>query len=98
MQLTPAVHGCHGAALGLGSHGSPVVRVLHVSLLLSLSYFFFFFVSFPFFFFIFFLFFFFSFSLSCSHSLPAFHMAQLCSLCSSYPRGILFNATHKDSP
>lgn len=56
-------------------------------------------VSFPFFFFffIFFLFFFFSFSLSCSHSLPAFHMTQLCSLCSSYPPGILFNATHKDS-
>lgn len=42
MQLTLAVHGCHGAALGLGSHGSPVVRVLHMSLLLSLSYFFFF--------------------------------------------------------
>lgn len=41
MQLTLAVHSCHGAALGLGSHGSPVVSVLHVSLLLSLSYFFF---------------------------------------------------------
>lgn len=70
-----------------------------MSLLLSLSYFFFFCVSFPFFFFflIFFLFFFFSFSLSCSHCLPAFHMTQLCSLCSSYPPGILFNATHKDS-